>query len=251
VLRQFARAYLARAPDDTALIRWAKLVGPATLAALNGRAVGLARSLKVTRGRKLRVDTSVVEADIRHPTDSGLLGDGVRVLSRLLRRARSAFGAAADLGAGAFRTRTRSARRAARELHRLARRKGEAVAEQMRDAYRRLIAVAEASRRQAAKVAAALRDAAGAEGRRLLAQFGRFPPLVERAIAQATRRALGGESVPAKEKVLSLFEPGAQVIVRRKAGKPAESGRKLWLDEVEGGIVSRYALLPEVGPADG
>ena len=88
VLRQFCRVYLERVPDDTTLIRWANTIGPETLEALNDRVVQLARSLKVTRGRKLRVDTTAVETDIHFPTDSGLIGDGVRVVSRLLRWAR-------------------------------------------------------------------------------------------------------------------------------------------------------------------
>src|SRR3712207_6632940 len=88
VLRQFCRLYLESAPDDTTLIRWANTIGSETVATLNDRAVELARSLKVTRGRKLRVDSTVVETDVHHPTDSRLLGDGVRVVSRLLRKAK-------------------------------------------------------------------------------------------------------------------------------------------------------------------
>src|SRR5215203_112705 len=88
VLRQFCRLYLQRTPDDTTLIRWANVIGSQTVASLNERAVELARSLKITRGRKLRVDSTVVETNIHHPTDSALLSDGVRVLSRLLRRAK-------------------------------------------------------------------------------------------------------------------------------------------------------------------
>jgi IS5 family transposase len=84
VLRQFCRLYLVPVPDDTTLIRWANTLGPETVASLNDRAVELARSLRVTRGRKLRVDSTVVETDVHHPTDSRLLGDGVRVISRLL-----------------------------------------------------------------------------------------------------------------------------------------------------------------------
>jgi IS5 family transposase len=88
VLRQFTRLYLERVPDDTTLIRWANVIGSQTLGALNDRAVELARTLKVSRARKLRIDGMVVETNIHHPTDSALLGDGVRVISRLLRRAR-------------------------------------------------------------------------------------------------------------------------------------------------------------------
>src|SRR4051812_3099535 len=105
VLRQFCRVYLEKVPDDTTLIRWAGLIGPGTLEQLDDRAVQLARSLKATRGRKLRVDTTAVEADIHYPTDSALIGDGVRVLSRLLRRAKDALGGAAGLGREVFRSR--------------------------------------------------------------------------------------------------------------------------------------------------
>src|SRR5947209_13986562 len=114
VLRQFCRVYLQPVPDDTTLIRWASLIGEQTLAALNERVVQMARQLKVTRGRKLRVDTTVVPTNIHHPTDSALLGDGVRVLSRLLRRARRLAGqvpALAALAKEVFRTRTRACRR--------------------------------------------------------------------------------------------------------------------------------------------
>jgi IS5 family transposase len=69
VLRQFCRIYLESVPDDTTLIRWANQIGPQTVAALNDHAVELALSLKVTRGRKLRVDSMVVETNVHHPTD--------------------------------------------------------------------------------------------------------------------------------------------------------------------------------------
>ena len=106
VLRQFCRLYLQSAPDDTTLIRWANQIGPETVASLNDRAVELARSLKVTRGRKLRVDSTVVETNVHYPTDSRLLSDGVRVISRLLRRAKKVLPTedATRLGKEAFRT---------------------------------------------------------------------------------------------------------------------------------------------------
>jgi transposase, IS5 family len=77
-LRQFCRLYLEPAPDDTTLIRWANVIGADTLEELNERVVELARTLKVTRGRKLRTDGTVVETNVRYPTDSGLLCDGVK-----------------------------------------------------------------------------------------------------------------------------------------------------------------------------
>src|SRR4051794_7198880 len=96
VLRQFCRVYLEKVPVDTTLIRWANTIGPETIERLNDRTVQLARAGKVTRGRKLRVDTTAVETEIHYPTDSALIGDGVRVVSRLLRRARGVLGEAAS-----------------------------------------------------------------------------------------------------------------------------------------------------------
>src|SRR5213593_3526568 len=110
VLRQLCRLYLEPVPDDTTLIRWANLIGSQTVERLNDRVVALAKAQKVTRGRKLRVDSTVVPTTMHHPTDGSLLADGVRVLSRLLRRAQTIVGTAAAGGRELFRNRTRSAR---------------------------------------------------------------------------------------------------------------------------------------------
>jgi transposase, IS5 family len=245
VLRQFTRLYLESVPDDTTLIRWANTIGAQTVAALNDRAVELARSLKVTRGRKLRVDGAVVETNIHHPTDSALLGDGVRVLSRLLRQAKKILPTEEidRLGQEIFRTRNRSVRRTAQRLHRIARRKGEGAKKDLKEAYRKLIGISQASCAQATEVLEALHDHAVGAAEGLLERFQRFVPLVERGIDQATRRVLEGEHLPATEKLLSLFEDHTQIITRHKVGKPREFGRKVLIDEVDGGIISRYEIL--------
>jgi IS5 family transposase len=249
VLRQFCRVYLHRVPDDTTLIRWARLVGPETLQRLNDRAVQLARSLKVTRGRKLRVDTTAIEADIHYPTDSALIGDGVRVLSRLLRRAKGVL-AGAGLGREAFRSRVRSVRRLSRELHGIARRKGADCREALRAAYGRLIGTARRTAGQARRVLGALRQVAGPKAQRLADRVGEFLPRLAQGIRQAWRRVIDGESVPAKEKLLSVFEPHTQIVPRHKAGEEVAFGRKVRLDEVEGGVVSGYRVLEQGGGQD-
>jgi IS5 family transposase len=247
VLRQFCRLYLEPVPDDPTLIRWAHLIGPESLRELNARVVELAWSLKVTRGRKLRVDSMVVPTNIHHPTDSGLLEDRVRVLSRLLRHAKIALEPATHLGREAFPPRTRSIRRLVQQVHRLARRQGEEKREQMQRVYRRLIRVAQQSLCQGVKVQEALMGQSGKLAQRLVQQLDQFLPLVEQAISQTQRRVLDGERVAAQEKVVSLFEQHTQIIVRHKAGRPVEFGRKVWLDEVDGGIISRYVVLEQAG----
>jgi IS5 family transposase len=251
VLRQFCRVYLEKVPDDTVLIRWANAIGPETLRALNDRVVQLARSLKVTRGRKLRVDTTAVETGIHFPTDSGLIGDGVRVVSRLLRRAKAALGEAAIGLKEAFRGRVRAVRRLSQQLHRIARRKSDEGRRSLKAAYSRLVAIAKRAGAQGRRVLEVLRghgDDVGAQ--RLAGRLGEVLPRLEQATRQAERRVLKDDPIPSGEKLVSVFEPHTQVIPRFKAGKPAEFGRKVRLDEVEGGIITGYRVLERGGGQD-
>jgi transposase, IS5 family len=248
VLRQFCRIDLERVPDDTTLRRWANLLGPGTLEGLNDRVVELARALKVTRGRRLRVDSLVVDMHIHHPTDSRLVGDGVRVLSRWWRRAKRALARSRQLPQRLFRSRTRSVRRLTPQIHRLARRTTAAAAGHRRAAYTRLLAVGHQSCRQAEQVQALLRRYRNRLARRTAAHVAHYLPLVQQARRQAQQRVLKAVKVPAAEKLVSLFEPHTQVIQRHKAGKPVAFGRKVWLGEVEGGLISEYRIVEDPGP---
>ncbi len=254
VLRWFCRVYFQRVPDATTLLRWAHTIQPETRHALNDRVVQLATQARVTQGRKLRIDGTVVQTAIHHPTDSSLLVDGVRVLSRVLRRSKSLVGEALEGTRDAFRTRTRTMRQGLRTLHRTARQKGEAVAEQRVTIYKKMIVTAGQTLDQVARVRDALEDtgqAAQGQGRRLREQVDRFVPLVERVIEQARTRVVEGGKVPADEKIVSLFEPHSRVIARHKGGATVEFGRTVVFDEVEGGIVSRYDILDDGETAHG
>jgi transposase, IS5 family len=150
VLRWFCRVYFRRVPDDTTLLRWAQTIQPETLHALIARAAQLAARLRVTRARKLRVDGTVVETTIHYPTDSRLLGDGVRVLTRLVQRARPLVAEQLVGVRDAFRRRTRSMQRRLQALYRQVRHRSEAAAqaavEQRRQLYTRLIQITEQTR---------------------------------------------------------------------------------------------------------
>src|SRR5947209_11528697 len=176
VLRQFCRVYLEKVPDDTVLIRWANTIGPETIQALNDRVVQLARSLKVTRGRKLRVDTTAVETNVHFPTDSGLLGDGVRVVSRLLRRAKAVLGTAADGLGEAFRSRARTVRKLSQQLHRIARRRNDEGRAALKAAYGRLVAVAKRTGAQGRRVLVGLEGNGDDATRRLAGRLAEVLP---------------------------------------------------------------------------
>lgn len=250
VLRQFCRVYLASVPDDTTLIRWAKLIQPDTLHALLDHVMVLAQQLNVTRGRKLRTDGTVVETNIHHPTDSTLLYDGVRVLSRTLKQAQGVLGDGAEVAKRVFRDRTRSAKRWMKRIMQTVRQRGDEAADRMQTAYQRLVDTGRAIVRQAQHVQEAL-DTATADGAARVANtLAHFIGLVEQVIAQTTRRVLRGESVPASGKIVSLFEPHTAIIRKGKPGRPTQFGRVVWLDEVDGGLISRYDVLTGNPPDD-
>src|SRR5271166_6511155 len=86
VYRSFCRIGLAKVPDEKTLLRLGQAIGPETIRELHDRIVSLAQQRHVIQGRKLRVDTTVVESNIHYPTDSGLLNDGARVLTRTMKQ---------------------------------------------------------------------------------------------------------------------------------------------------------------------
>jgi transposase, IS5 family len=248
VLRWFCRVYFERVPDATTLLRWAHTIRPATLAALNDRTVQLARQARVTQGRKLRIDGTVVQTAIHHPTDSSLLADGVRVLSRLIRRSKPLVEDRLDGVRDAFRTRLRTMRRGLQTLHRLRRRRTDDAAGQRKAVYARLLAATRATVQQAERICDTLRETPpelGEAAGRLRRQVGHALPLIRQVISQAERRVLQGEKVPAGEKVVSLFEPHTRIIPRHKGGAEVEFGRLVVFDEVEGGLVTRFAVLED------
>jgi IS5 family transposase len=106
-----------------------------------------------------------------------------------------------------------------------------------------LLAVTQASLDQAHHVQQWLTGWSDPAAQRLESALKRTVPLVQQVIAQAERRVLQGETVPASAKLVSLFEPHTAIVRRGKAHLPAEFGRKVVLDEVDGGLITRYAVM--------
>jgi transposase, IS5 family len=184
-----------------------------------------------------------VQTTIHHPTDSGLLVDSVRVLSRFVQRAKGLVKAQVSNVEQLCRSRLRTARQVAQTLHRQLRRKAEDKEAQQKELYQKLIETTQHMVRQSQQVMAALAPQRGQQARRLLRQAQQVLPLVEGVIAQTRRRVLEGKKMASEQKVLSLFEPHTRAIPRHKGGALVEFGRHVILDEVEGGIVTRYQIL--------
>ena len=169
----------------------------------------------------------------------------MRVLSRTLKRAQQMLEGVSDLAKETFRDRSRSARRAARQIGNAARQGSQAT----RQTYRRLVNTTQASIRQARVVLEVLQAEACAQADRLRDTLQTFIPRAEQVVDQTVRRVFEGEKVPPQDKLVSIFEPHTDIIKRGKANKETEFGHKVWLDEAEGGIISGYRVL-EGNPSD-
>jgi IS5 family transposase len=245
-LRQFCRVYLNDVPVDTTLIRWANLIQPKTLEKFNARIIQLAVERKVTRGRKLRTDGTVVESNIRPPSDNRLLADGVRVLARTVLRARELV---KQVVQEPFEDLTQTAKQRARQIGETLRKKTDAAKSAGRQQYQELLEMTRKTIESARCIQKQLHQQQGQKVKRVKEILETFLPRTEKVIDQTTRRILQGEHVPAQEKIVSLFEEHTDIIRRGKESHPVEYGHKVWLNEVEGGLVSHYRIL-DGNPSD-
>ena len=242
-LRQFTDFYCAPVPKHDAFQRGFIRLTPQTLKAVNDLVVRAAVELGLEDGTKLRVDTTVVQTDIHHPTDNTLLWDVVRVITRLVRRLAKALELRRIKG---FCDRTRSARRRMYEIQRMTARQRH---EQQTHTYRVLIDIAEEvvgnaraglERTRTMRGKDMFTDMAIAE---LRGQIEHFCGLEDRVIDQARRRVLFGEQVATDEKIYSIFEPHTDLIKRGKVRTPVEFGHKVFLAESAEGLITQYEVL--------
>ncbi len=242
VYRAFTRIDAGEVPDAKTILKIAGALGPDVIAQLHRQVVEVAKRAGVTRGRRFRIDTTVVETNVHYPTDSTLLQDGVRVLTRTMQRASTALGDEP----GRIRNRLRSVTRAVLTIGYQAR------SPKTRDAlvqtYRKLMATTRAVLRDAdtmvRRLAQHQRTATAVTApvlRRAQQQLRQMRPLVERVVAQTRARVMGGDThVP--DKVLSVFEPHTTTIRKGKISKPNEFGNLVTIQESEHQIITAYEI---------
>ena len=235
--QRFARVDVHRPPRKTALQAAVGAIRAETWERINLALLESARAAGIETGGQVRVDSTVVETHILAPEDSRLLFDGIRVLARLLGEARKRLGG----DAVAFRDHRRAAKRRALEIRS---RRG---AEKRAKLYRRLLRLA----RWTAGYAEAALPAVESSGARWAASWAaevrEINGLLDRVADQARRRVFEGETVPAPEKVASLFEPHTDVI--RKGGRRTHYGHKVNLSTGRSGLVLD-AVVEDGNPAD-
>jgi transposase, IS5 family len=245
VYRDFTRVGSGKVPDAKTMGRWGVALGPEAVRRIHERMVAIAREQGVVTGRRMRVDTTVVETDIHYPTDSSLLGDGVRVLTRVMKRVTAIAGRVGT----ALRDRSRSVKLRVIEIARAARSKGAQSRERLARLYGRLLGttsrVVGQATRFAAEIAAGLKRSIdpmqqlALEG--LRQQLDTMLPRVRQVMKQARARLFRGDT-RSEGKLVSLFEPSTEIIRKGKAGKPTEFGKMVKLQEAENQIVTDYEV---------
>jgi transposase, IS5 family len=234
--RAFARLPWSCTPRKSVLHKTISAIRAATWEAINRALLSSAAGAQLERGRVVRLDSTVTAALLHEPSDSSLLWDAVRVMARLLK-------AANELNAGiarAWRDHQRAAKKRARDIQYT---RGRPKRVRL---YRELIKITRATLAYLHHAAMQLAGASAGAVALWQAKVIHYRPLIERIIAQTERRVLAGEPVPASEKLVSLFEPHADII---RKGREVAYGHKLNLTTGRSGLILDVVI--EAGnPAD-
>jgi IS5 family transposase len=246
--REFTRIGSGKVPDAKTLGRQALALGPEVIEQIHERMVQLAVENKVVQGRKMRVDTTVVETNIHYPTDSSLLGDGDRVLTRLMKKV---TGIAGIVGTKLV-NRMRSVQRRVAEIARASRAKGEKGKQKIEPLYRKLLGitgrVVGQAKRFSSEIGSGVKRSsdvlkqAALEG--LKREIDDMVEIVKKVVHQTKARVLGGDTHVA-DKLLSVFETSTEVIRKGKASKPTEFGKMLKIQEAENQIVIDFEVYDQ------
>jgi len=226
-------------PDHTTLIKLTRKYGEDTVRELNDALVLKLKEEKVVRGRKLRMDTTVAEANIHYPTDSSLLADGVRVITHTVVKLKKI---GAEIGGG-FVNHTRKVEKTCLGLSKVLKERVSKENARLVKAKGELIKVAEEVVARGHKVKAQVEalKGKGAGIERLGEQLGEWLEVTEK-IVQQTKAVLGGK-LHLPERLVSIFDREARPIKRGKARVDTEFGRKVLLGETDHGIITTYQVL--------
>ena len=243
VNRDFTRVGGAKMPDAKTMARWGVALGPQVIKQIHERMVAIAHGKEVIKGRRMRVDTTVVETNVHYPTDSSLLGDGVRVLIRTMKKI------AKIVGKAGAKLRSRSVKLRVLDINRAARSKATASKDKLTRAYRQLLnstsRVVGQAKRFSTEVAAGVKRATDVVKQLAIEGLGQkldeIVPLVQKVMKQTRARILRGDT-RSEGKMLSLFEPTTEIIRKGKAGKPNEFGKMVKLQEAENQIVIDFEV---------
>ena len=241
VYRAFTRIGDEKVPDAKTLARLGQAIGPEVIGELHERLVQLAHERGVVRGGKMRVDTTVVETNVHYPTDSGLLGDGARVLTRTMKKVEKAAGGLKKR----IRDRMRSVNKKVMAIALAGRLKGPEGEERRVQRYRELVSLTRKILHQAEGVWEEMQHLP----RRRQARLKPLREILEtmsgrvRQVVQQTKARVFQGITQYPHKILSIFEPHTEIIRKGKASKPNEFGKVVKVQEAENQIITHYEVF--------
>jgi len=234
-----------RVPDSTTLIKLTHKYGEGTVRALNNALVLKLKEGKIVRGKKLRLDTTVVESDIHHPTDTRLLTDGVRVITRVVSRLKKLV---PGIGSG-FVKHTRKAKKIYLGLMKVMKGRTGKDDSALKKARDKLVKITEEviADGRAVQAEVELLQEKSSLGKSLTGRLGEWIEIAGKVVRQTKEVIKGNRCLP--RRLVSLFDVDARPIRRGKSQTETEFGRKVLLGETDHGIISTYDVLEE-NPAD-
>jgi len=244
--RRFCRLSLEdRVPDDTTLVKLTRKYGEDIVRDLNDALVLKLKEEKVVRGRKFRMDTTVVEANIHYPTDTGLLADGIRVITRTVGKLRKLSG---GVGQG-FVNRNRKVKKICLSISKVLKRRVGRKDPALVKAKEEMVEVAEEVVAKGHKVKDRLNTIKEkpAQVERLERQLDGWLDTTGKVIEQ-TKKILAGR-LHLKKRLVSIFDSKARPIRKGKVRADTEFGRKVLIGETDHGIITIYDVLEE-NPSD-
>jgi IS5 family transposase len=227
------------------LIKLTHKYGADTVRSLNDALVLKLKEGKVIRGRKLRIDTTVVESNIHHPTDTGLLNDGIRVITRVVSKLRKVVP-----GIGRrFVKHTRKAKKVYLGLMKVMKGRTGKDKTALKNAQEKLVKITGEAIAGGRAVEAELEllQEKSPLVNRLRGQLGEWIEAAEKVVRQTQEVIRGNRHLP--RRLVSLFDLDARPIRRGKSRADTEFGRKVLLGETDHGIITTYDVLEE-NPAD-
>ena len=242
--RRFCHLPLSgKVPDDKTLIKLTGRYGEKAVKTIHDTVVRQAAEAKVIRGRKIRLDTTVTESNIHHPTDTGLLADGVRVITRTVKKIKEVVRLKVH-----FRNRTRSVKWRLIGMAKFLKGKTDKAKKGLRQTKEEILSIGQLVWAQALQVLEelrsgkpALKEGASKVGFVLLPlELKRWVELMKRILEQ-TRTVLNG-NVHIPNRLISFFDPGARPIQKGKLFPRTEFGRKVLIQEAEKGLVTDYQI---------
>jgi IS5 family transposase len=226
-------------PDSTTLIKLTHKYGDETVKALNEALVRKLKENRVVRGKKLRIDTTVVESDIHYPTDTGLLNDSIRVITRVVTRLKKLVPGIGDR----FVKHTRKAKKLYLGLMKVKKGRTGKDAKALKETRHKLVKISEKviADGQAVRAELELHQEQSTAVKGLSRRLGEWIEAAKKVVWQSKEVISGNRHLP--RRLVSLFDIGARPIRKGKARKDTEFGRKVLIGETDHGIISTYEVL--------